>query len=242
MHVLHGDGTRGWPEHAPYDAIVVAALGVEVSEALQMQLKIGGRLVIPTGTTPRAQELVRVTRVSSTVFCREELADVRLVPLLGKRGGNLQSESWAPLQFPTGRAEPSLPKMIGKIADPFGSIDDVDLSPLLARIDDARVVLIGEASHGTSEFYRMRAQISRALIEKKQFNFVAIEGDWPDAARIDHYVRHREYRPSEWVAFARFPTWMWRNNEVREFVDWLRNQNASMEQELRVAFHGLHPI
>ena len=113
------------------------------------------------------------------------------------------------------------------------------LRPLLARIDDARVVLIGEASHGTSEFYRMRAQISRALIEKKQFNFVAIEGDWPDAARIDHYVRHREYRPSEWVAFARFPTWMWRNNEVREFVDWLRNHNASMKQESRVAFHGL---
>jgi protein-L-isoaspartate(D-aspartate) O-methyltransferase len=129
--------------------------------------------------------------------------------------------------------------MIGRIAEPFGSIDNVDLSPLLGRIGDARVVLIGEASHGTSEFYRMRARISRALIEKKQFNFVAIEGDWPDAARIDHFVRHREYPPSEWVAFARFPTWMWRNNEVREFVDWLRDYNASLKSELRVAFHGL---
>ena len=65
-----------------------------------------------------------------------------------------------------------------------------------------RVVLIGEASHGTSEFYRMRDRISRALIETKGFDFVAIEGDWPDAARIDHYVRHREYRPSEWTAFT----------------------------------------
>ena len=129
--------------------------------------------------------------------------------------------------------------MIGRIAEPFGSIDDLDVYPLLGRIGDARVVLIGEASHGTSEFYRMRARISRALIEKKQFNFVAIEGDWPDAARIDHFVRHREYKPSEWVAFARFPTWMWRNNEVREFVDWLRNYNASLKPELRVAFHGL---
>jgi protein-L-isoaspartate(D-aspartate) O-methyltransferase len=129
--------------------------------------------------------------------------------------------------------------MIGRIAEPFGSIDDVNVSALLSRIGDARVVLIGEASHGTSEFYRMRARISRALIEKKQFNFVAIEGDWPDAARIDHFVRHREYKPSEWIAFARFPTWMWRNNEVREFVDWLRNYNTSLKPELRVAFHGL---
>ena len=68
----------------------------------------------------------------------------------------------------------------------------------------------------------MRERISRELIERRDFNFIAIEGDWPDAARIDHYVRHREYPPSEWTAFARFPTWMWRNNEVRDFVDWLR--------------------
>jgi protein-L-isoaspartate(D-aspartate) O-methyltransferase len=239
VHVMHGDGTRGWPEHAPYDAIVVAAGGPKVPEALQTQLKVGGRLVIPIGTTPRAQELVRVTRVSSTEFRREELADVRFVPLLGKEGWETEGEISAPPQPRRARVEPSLAKMIGRIAEPFGSIDNVDLSPLLGRIGDARVVLIGEASHGTSEFYRMRARISRALIEKKQFNFVAIEGDWPDAARIDHFVRHREYPPSEWVAFARFPTWMWRNNEVREFVDWLRDYNASLKSELRVAFHGL---
>jgi protein-L-isoaspartate(D-aspartate) O-methyltransferase len=239
VHVMHGDGTRGWPEHAPYDAIVVAAGGPKVPEALQTQLKVGGRLVIPIGTTPRAQELVRVTRVSSTEFRREELADVRFVPLLGKEGWETEGEISAPPQPRRARVEPSLAKMIGRIAEPFGSTDNVDLSPLLGRIGDARVVLIGEASHGTSEFYRMRARISRALIEKKQFNFVAIEGDWPDAARIDHFVRHREYPPSEWVAFARFPTWMWRNNEVREFVDWLRDYNASLKSELRVAFHGL---
>jgi protein-L-isoaspartate(D-aspartate) O-methyltransferase len=239
VHVMHGDGTRGWPDHAPYDAIVVAAGGPKVPEALQMQLKVGGRLVIPIGTSPRAQELVRVTRVSATEFRREELADVRFVPLLGEEGWEPEGEISAPLQFRRDKAEPSLAKMIGRVAEPFGSIDDVDLSSLLGRIGDARVVLIGEASHGTSEFYRMRARISRALIEKKQFNFVAIEGDWPDAARIDHFVRHREYRPSEWVAFARFPTWMWRNNEVRAFVDWLREHNASIKPELRVAFHGL---
>jgi erythromycin esterase-like protein len=62
---------------------------------------------------------------------------------------------------------------------------------------------------------------------------------WPDAARIDHYVRHREYRPSEWTAFSRFPTWMWPNNEVRAFVDWLRDYNAAKKPPTRTAFHGL---
>ena len=93
-----------------------------------------------------------------------------------------------------------------------------------------RVVLLGEATHGTSEFYRMRERITRdADRTRRAFGFVAIEGDWPDAARVDHYVRHLEYPPSEWTAFARFPTWMWRNNEVRDFVDWLRNHNARHE-------------
>jgi erythromycin esterase-like protein len=100
-------------------------------------------------------------------------------------------------------------------------------------------VLLGEASHGTSEFYRMRAHISQALIERKGFDFVAVEGDWPDAARIDHYVRHREYRPSEWTAFARFPTWMWRNTDVRAFVDWLRERNGKTTPNKRTAFYGL---
>ena len=183
---------------------------------------------------------MRVTRVSKTEFQREDLADVRFVPLLGKEG-------WEPEAEPPLRqklqvvppSEQSLSRIIASAAEPFGSIETADLNPLLSRIGDARVVLIGEASHGTSEFYRMRDRISRALIETKGFNFVAIEGDWPDAARIDHYVRHREYRPSEWTAFSRFPIWMWRNNEVRAFVDWLRSYNAVHKQTSRVAFHGL---
>lgn len=95
VHVLHADGTRGWPEHAPYDAIVVAAGGPKVPESLQQQLKIGGRLVIPVGTEVRAQELVRVARLSQTEFQREDLADVRFVPLLGKEGW--ESETNPPL-------------------------------------------------------------------------------------------------------------------------------------------------
>ena len=133
----------------------------------------------------------------------------------------------------------TLAQQIAGGCEPFEDIDTAPLDRLLARIGDARIVLLGEATHGTSEFYRMRERISRELIAKKGFRFVAIEGDWPDAARIDHYVRHLEYPPSEWTAFARFPTWMWRNHEVRAFVDWLREHNRPRPPGERIAFHGL---
>ena len=241
VHVVHADGTLGWAAAAPYDAIIVAAGGPEVPESLKEQLKIGGRLVIPIGTNPRAQELVRVTRTSSDKFLSEDIADVRFVPLIGKEG-------WAPeeLPFPPGShptrlrlAEGEIVRAIKTFSEPFPSIDEADLDPLLDRIGDAKIVLLGEATHGTSEFYRMRARISQALITRKGFRFVAIEGDWPDVARLDHYVRHFEYPPSEWTAFARFPTWMWRNNEMRAFVDWLHAHNAKLAPRERIAIYGL---
>jgi protein-L-isoaspartate(D-aspartate) O-methyltransferase len=89
VHVLHADGTLGWPDHAPYDAIVVAAGGPEVPESLKAELKPGGRLVMPVGIDRRVQELVRVTRVSRDEYRTEDIADVRFVPLVGKEG-------WAP--------------------------------------------------------------------------------------------------------------------------------------------------
>jgi protein-L-isoaspartate(D-aspartate) O-methyltransferase len=233
VHVLHGDGTLGWPDHAPYDAIIVAAGGPQVPESLKAQLKIGGRLVIPVGADRRLQELVRVTRVAQHQYTTTELADVRFVPLVGEEGWTEQGRR--NVQAPDG----TLAQVIAKSSEKFTSIDSVNLEPMLRRIGDARVVLLGESTHGTSEFYRMRERITRELIEKKGFSFVAIEGDWPDAARIDHYVRHSKVPPSEWTAFARFPVWMWRNREVREFVDWLRGRNADFKPGDRVAFHGL---
>ena len=181
------------------------------------------------------QELVRVTRVSHDEYVTEELADVRFVPLIGDEG-------WRDKPLRERRRSATRAAQLRDLArarEPFSAIESADLEPLLRRIGDARIVLIGEATHGTSEFYRMRERISRELIEKKAFSFVAIEGDWPDAARIDHYVRHAEYAPSEWVAFARFPTWMWRNGEVAQFVEWLRAYNGRTEPSRRVAFHGL---
>jgi protein-L-isoaspartate(D-aspartate) O-methyltransferase len=85
-HVLHGDGTKGWMEHAPFDAIVVAAGGPQVPESLKEQLKIGGRLVMPVGPDQRVQELVRLARVSAGEYRSENIADVRFVPLIGDEG------------------------------------------------------------------------------------------------------------------------------------------------------------
>ena len=199
-------------------------------------------MVIPVGRDPKVQELVRITRISENEYAREDLADVRFVPLIGQEG-------WAPAEREPNAPRPARPleqepakdtlaQKIANACEPFQSIERSALDPLLARIGDARVVLLGEASHGTSEFYRMRDRISRELIAKKGFRFVAIEGDWPDAARVDHYVRHMEYPPSEWTAFARFPTWMWRNNEVRAFVDWLRAHNAPLKRPSGQPFTG----
>src|SRR5207253_311521 len=89
------------------------------------------------------------------------------------------------------------------------------------RFAKARVVMLGEASHGTAEFYRARAAITRRLIERHGFTIIAAEADWPDAAVIDRHVRHRPPRPRVEPPFRRFPTWMWRNVEVDAFVQWL---------------------
>lgn len=116
-------------------------------------------------------------------------------------------------------------------AESFGEI--------FAGFGKADLVLLGEATHGTSEFYRARAAISRHLIRNFGFNIIAVEADWPDAQRIDHYVRHRAPDASRGAAFARFPSWMWRNVEVLEFADWLRGENEHRPESERVEFRGL---
>ena len=235
VKVLHGDGTLGWPEHAPYDVIVVTAGGPQIPKPLLEQLAIGGRLVIPVGAIPRLQRLVRVTRVGKDRYDEENLGPVQFVPLIG-------AEGWEPgvaLPEPPSRPE-TIAKLIRENAEPIDDIDEVELGALLDRIADARVVLLGEATHGTSEFYRMRARITKELILRRGFNFVAVEADWPDAARINQYIRHAPARADQWKAFARFPTWMWRNQEALELVEWLRARNAEVNDPERYAsFYGL---
>ena len=116
------------------------------------------------------------------------------------------------------------------------------IAPMLEAIGNARIVLIGEASHGTHEFYRIRADLTAALIEQKGFNVVAVEADWPDAYRVNRWVRHlSDERDAESALgdFTRFPRWMWRNDVVVEFCSWLRDVNAARPQADRVGFYGL---
>ena len=124
-------------------------------------------------------------------------------------------------------------------AEPLPSPDSQAFADSFERFGDARIVLLGEATHGTHEFYAARAAITRRLIERHGFNIVAVEGDWPDIARIDDYVRHNAPRPRRGDPFVRFPTWMWRNREVLAFADWLRSHNAELPAERRAGMHGL---
>jgi erythromycin esterase len=121
--------------------------------------------------------------------------------------------------------------------------DPSDLDPLLERIGDARYVLLGEATHGTSEFYTWRAHISRRLIEEKGFSVVAVEGDWPDAYRVNEYIRGVQEGEQDAYSvlndFARWPTWMWANWEIVAFAEWLRQHNDGLQEAEQAGFYGL---
>lgn len=122
-----------------------------------------------------------------------------------------------------------------------GELEDYD--PLLKFIGDAHLVLIGEASHGTHEFYRERAEITKRLITEKHFTAVAVEADWPDAYQINRYVRGANPDADAIDAlsgFKRFPSWMWRNADVLDFVGWLRDYNDHLPAgAIQTGFYGL---
>ena len=120
--------------------------------------------------------------------------------------------------------------------------DPEDLDPLLDRIGDALIVLLGEASHGTHEYYAWRTAITRRLVEERGFSFVAVEGDWPDCQRVHCAVTLRapDADPREVLrGYERWPTWMWANEEVADLARWLKAHNASRDPGEQVGFHGL---
>ena len=121
--------------------------------------------------------------------------------------------------------------------------DTSDLDPLIDYIGDAKYVLLGEASHGTHEYYVWRAKITQRLIQEKGFSFVAVEGDWPDCYRLNRYEKGYENSGKDIYAilseFQRWPTWMWANWEVGAFIDWLKNYNKELSADKRVGFYGL---
>ncbi|HTK76079.1 MAG TPA: erythromycin esterase family protein, partial [Gemmataceae bacterium] len=130
---------------------------------------------------------------------------------------------------------------VGDLSRPLRS--PADLDPLLERIGEARCVLLGEASHGTHEYYNWRAQISERLIAEKGFSFIAVEGDWPDCYRANRFVKGYEGAGEGALevlyAFERWPTWMWANEEVLALADWLHDYNWGLPEERRVGFYGL---
>jgi erythromycin esterase len=135
---------------------------------------------------------------------------------------------------------PTITEALRRAARPLQAADDLD--PLLDRIGHARIVMLGEASHGTSEYYTWRDRISRRLIEEHGFRFIAVEGDWPDCYQVNRFIRgwSSEVRAHDVLhAFDRWPTWMWANQEVVALVEWLRSYNGAQPAERRVGFYGL---
>jgi protein-L-isoaspartate(D-aspartate) O-methyltransferase len=238
VFVRTGDGSLGWTDAAPFDAIIVAAGGPEVPAALKQQLAIGGRLVIPVGES-EAQSLLKLTRVSEAVYDTEELAPVRFVPLVGAQGWSENGRRAAPGRPPARTRRQTLPEAIASAAEPLSDLASSTFATQFDRFKDKRVVLLGEASHGTSEFYRARAAISQRLIAQHGFTIVAVEADWPDAAVVNRHVRNLQPRKVQPAAFQRFPVWMWRNTDVARFLNWLRRHNDAQPQEKRAGFFGL---
>jgi protein-L-isoaspartate(D-aspartate) O-methyltransferase len=248
VEVRTGDGSAGCAEAAPFDVILAAAGGPSVPQALLKQLAPGGRLVMPVGQSRRKQHLIKVTRTGEDDYEQHDLGPVLFVPLIGEHGWSPQDGDEPAVEEKVSedhdgdgdaavaqirRAAEPLPALAGDSwgGNPFGRAFD--------RFANAQVVLLGESTHGTSEFYRARAAITRRLVEAHGFNIVAVEADWPDAAAIDRYVRHRTHDSDPEVVFQRFPTWMWRNTDVDEFVHWLREHNAECDPGRQVGFHGL---
>lgn len=130
-------------------------------------------------------------------------------------------------------------ELIRAAAEPLPDVDHPAFAEAFDRYGEARMVLLGEASHGTSEFYRARAAITRRLVERHRFTIVALEADWPDAAHLDRFVRHRGRREGEEAAFQRFPSWMWRNVEFDALVRWLHEHNRLLADGAMAGLYGL---
>lgn len=136
---------------------------------------------------------------------------------------------------------PDLATELRRASIPLCGADD--LPPLLDAIGDARYVLLGEASHGTHEFYSWRCALTKRLVKEKACSFIAVEGDWPDCYRVNRYVKSYpdSGNSAEEVlhAFKRWPTWMWANREIVDLAEWLRRHNQALPEDERVGFYGL---
>lgn len=136
---------------------------------------------------------------------------------------------------------PLLNNAINKYAKSFDTVEDLD--PLIEAIGNAKYVLLGESSHGTSEFYSLRAELSKRLIKEKGFSFIAVEGDWPSCQSINQYIKGFSQTTKDvrkvLESFNRWPTWMWANQEIIHLVEWIKDYNQQNNSSQKVGFYGL---
>lgn len=267
VEIVLGDGTRGWPDAAPFDGILVAAGGPVVPPALKEQLAEGGRLIIPI-SGPMHEVLTRIRRTGPDTFEEEGHGLVAFVPLVGAgewppmvesesepdastpaapAGGNSSPAAAGPHSSITelaietgGRPTSSIGYELRQAALPFDR--DEDLGGIVtALIGDRRIVMLGEATHGTAEFYNARAEITADLVARHGFNIVAVEADWSDAAAYNRIIHGQPaLEPGLSPPFTRFPRWMWRNDETFHLLTRLRDLNRSGDGgRPRVSFYGL---
>ncbi len=233
--IITGDGMAGLPDEAPFDAILVAARIEEVPDALKRQLKVGGRLVVPVGGDD-IQQLRCITRRSQDEWESHDITPVRFVPLLEgvvPEDGARASSDHRPARDMT------TPELIAAYCTRLPEIEDPQFAAAFDKFADKRIVMLGECSHGTHEFYAARAAITRHLVDNHGFNIVAVEGDWPDAAAYDTFIRGGQLRPDQEKPFRRFPGWMWRNEVMPDFLRALRDINADRDGDAMVGFYGL---
>lgn len=132
-----------------------------------------------------------------------------------------------------------LEALFNQAIEPLPTIGDERFASHFDSFAGSQVVLLGDGSHGTSEFYQARAEITKRFIEKHGYTMVAFEADWPDAEIIDRYVRMRPNVARDFEPFKRFPTWMWRNEEMRDLIKWMREWNKKQPPDRRAGFYGL---
>lgn len=233
--IIAGDGMKGCPDDALYDAILVAARIDRVPEALKQQLAIGGRLVIPVGEESM-QQLRCIERTGEDEWNSRDITPVRFVPLLE---GVVPEDGSKAATDHRGAKDKPLAEMIADAAHHLPGFDDADFASAFDRFADKRVVMLGECSHGTHEFYEARAAITRRLVEVHGFTIVAAEADWPDAAAYDRYLKGKEPREDAPLPFQRFPTWMWRNRVMPKLLKDLRSVNEARGKDKQVGFYGL---
>ncbi len=205
-------------------------------------------VAVPVGARDTCE---RLGRIADTVVCLEKPEPFEAVGLWYEEFGQTSDEEVARLlAVAVGPSKPTR-EAVSQPVDPVAVIrrraitlkgDPSQYDALIQGIGDARIVALGEATHGTHEFYRERAFITRRLIEEKGFTAVAVEADWPDAYRVNRYVRGGgtdEDSVQALAGFGRFPTWMWRNADVLDFVGWLRTHNDAKPAGERAGFYGL---